>query len=60
MVKSRCFFMLVLIMIVSSQNHFQLPLFMLSKVNVIVSRLILSIQACNMVKSRCFFHVIIV
>ena len=34
MVKSRCFFMLMLFRIVSSLNHFQLPLFMLSKVNV--------------------------
>ena len=36
MVKSRCFFMLSLIRIVSSLSHFQLRLFMLSKVNVIV------------------------
>ena len=34
MVKSRCFFILLLIRIFSSLNHFQLPLFMLSKVNV--------------------------
>ena len=34
MVKLRCFFMLLLIRIVSSLSHFQLRLFMLSKVNV--------------------------
>ena len=33
MVNSRCFFMSILFRIVSSLNHFQLPLFMLSKVN---------------------------
>ena len=58
------FFMSLLFRIVSSLNHFQLPLFMLSKVNEtcfkIVSRLLLSIKAQNMVKSRCFFHVNII
>ena len=33
MVKSRCFFHVILFRIVSSLNHFQLPLFMLSNVN---------------------------
>ena len=34
MVKSRCFLILLLIKIFSSLNHFQLPLLMLSKINV--------------------------
>ena len=33
-VKSRCFLILLIIRIVSSLNHFQLPLLMLSKLNV--------------------------
>ena len=51
-------FMSILFRIVSSLNHFQLPLFLLSKVNEsvkIVSRLVFYINAQNMVKSRCFF-----
>ena len=34
MVNSRCFFMSILFSIVSIVNHFQLPLFVLTKVNV--------------------------
>ena len=53
------FFMSILFRIVSSLNHFQLPLFMLSKVNETMLRqflgFLLSIKAQNMVKSRCFF-----
>ena len=59
MVKSRCFFVSLLFRIVSRLNHFQLHLFMFSKVNVTLLRqffrLLLSIQARIMVKSRCFF-----
>ena len=58
------FFMSILFRIVSSLNHFQLPLFMISKVNdtilKIFSRLLLSIKDQNMVKSRWFFHVNII
>ena len=64
MVKSRCFLILLLIRIFSSPNLFQLPLFVLSKVNVtcfkIFSSLVLSIQAYNMVKSRCFLILLLI
>ena len=58
-VKSRCVFVSLLFRIVSWLNHFQLHLFMFSKVNVTLLRqffrLLLSIEARIMVKSRCFF-----
>ena len=58
-VKSRCVFVSLLFRIVSWLNHFQLHLFMFSKVNVTLLRqfyrLLLSIQARIMVKSRCSF-----
>ena len=63
MVKSRCFLILLLIRIFSSLNHFQLPLFVLSKLNVTFLDsfwLVLSNQAYNMVNSQCFFHVNII
>ena len=46
MIKSRCFFILLLNRIVSRLNHFQLPLFMLNHVN----RLVLSIKVNLVVK----------
>ena len=59
MVKSRCVFVSLLFRIVSRLNHFQLHLFMFSKVNVTLLRqflgFLLSIQARIMVKSRCVF-----
>ena len=61
--KHDAFLISLLFRIVSSLNHFQLPLFMLRKVNdtlKIVSNLVLSIEAYNMVKSRCCFHIIFV
>ena len=41
--KSRCFFMSILFRIVSSLNHFQLPLFMRSKVNETILRQLLGL-----------------
>ena len=59
MVKSRCFLILLLIRIASSLNHFQVTSVRVkySKCYIfkIVSMLVLSIQAYNMVNSRCFF-----
>ena len=59
MVKSRCVFVSLLFRIASSMHHFQLHLFMFSKVNVTLLRqfyrLLLSIQARIMVKSWCSF-----
>ena len=58
------FFMSILFRIVSSLNHSQSPLFMLSNVNVtffkIVFMLVFSTLALNMVKSMCFFLVNII
>ena len=41
------FFMSILFRIVSSLNHFQLPLFMLSKVNVTCLRVFLSLYCLS-------------
>ena len=47
MVKSRCFFMSILFRIVSSLNHFQLPLFMRSKVNETILRQLLGLYCLS-------------
>ena len=47
MVKSRCFFMSILFRIVSSLNHFQLPLFMRSKVNETILRQFLGLYCLS-------------
>ena len=58
------FFMSILFRIVSSLNQLQLHLFMLSNVNNTQLRKFLGFyilsKLTNMVKSRCFFHVIII
>ena len=50
MVKSRCFFMSILFRIVSSLNHFQLPLFMRSKVNETILRQFLCLYCLSKLK----------
>ena len=54
----------LLFMIVFSLNQFHVPLFMINKVNValflIVSRVVLSIQAYYKVNSRCFLNIIVI
>ena len=47
MVKSRCFFILLLIRIFSSLKHFQLPLFMLCKENVTFLRWFLGLYSLS-------------
>ena len=47
MVKSRCFFHIIFFRIVLSLNHFQLPQFMLSKVNVSLLTLFLSLYCLS-------------
>ena len=47
MVKSRCFLHIILFRIVFSLNHFQLPQFMLSKVNVSLLTLFLSLYCLS-------------
>ena len=50
MVKSRCFFMSILFRIVSILNHFQLPLFMRSKVNETILRQFLGLYSLLMLR----------
>ena len=50
MVKSRCFFLSILFRIVSSLNHFQLPLFMLSKLNETMLRQFLVLYSILMLR----------
>ena len=50
MVKSRCFFMLILFRIVSSLIHFQLHLFMISKVIETILRQFLGLYCLSMLR----------
>ena len=52
MVKSRCFFHVNIFKIVSSLNHFQLPLFMRSKVNETILRQFLGLYCLSKLRIR--------
>ena len=58
------FLISLLFRIVSSQNQFYLPLFMINKVNVTLLRqflgLLLFFEAYYKVNSRCFYYIIII